>query len=403
MHTIAWAITFACALALHEYVAARRGSSGAPWLNALRWGLLLVLLVSTVVVGPKIQTRIATLWQSAFEAPPSLDPAGDPLRLHALAAQRPDHPFPANPTRDAIDDWRRETRAALQLRADLAVANDAGSESVPVSVVQSETIGTVRRTLIRFTSWDGTRIPAYVLDPGGAAAKGAVLVVPGHGPGIAGPAGLVADYEHGAALELARRGYVTLTPELRGFGMLSPDGVATHRLVAAAALAAGSSYKAIVARDLSRALTVLQHWRGVDPDRLGVTGTSLGGELAVLLGALDPRVRVTVSNSYGGAIGPTGEDDDLNDESEQTPHGCHTVPGVNRILLQEDWVRLIGPRPVLVVRGNRNLPARLKEFERLVSQAYSALGVPDRFQIEVERGAHEFYIEPTARFIAKWL
>ncbi len=133
-----------------------------------------------------------------------------------------------------------------------------------------------------------------------------MLVVPGHGDGARSTAGVVPDdYQHAAALALARHGFVTLTPELRGFGMLAPKGVPTHRAVAAGALESGTSYKAVVVKDLARALTVLQRWPGVDASRVGVAGASLGGELAVLLGVLDERVKVVASQSYGGAIGPT--------------------------------------------------------------------------------------------------
>jgi len=397
--TLAWFAVAIGALVLHEYLA-RRTLSRTVY---VRWGVLLVLIAAATVAGSRVQTRIAEMWQFGGERAAPFDSTGDPLRLRALAEQHPDHAFPPIAAAETVAAWREATLEALAVRAglDLSLGDDA--EDGAVTVVSSEMVGEIRRTLIRFTSWDGTRIPAYVFDPEGAARKGAILVVPGHGLGIVATAGLEQDYERGAALELARRGYVTLTPELRGFGMLSPGGTSTHRLVAAAALASGSSYKAVVGRDLSRALTVLQRWKGVDPSRLGVTGTSLGAELAVLLGALDPRVRVTVSNSYGGAIGPSQEDDDRDDESEQTPHGCHTVPGINRILVQEDWMRLIAPRPVLVVRGTRNLPREAKEFERLVSRAYQALGAADRFELAVEPGAHAFYVEPTARFFARWL
>ncbi len=398
MPTIAWAVTAVCALALHEYLASRSSTTRQ---NLLRRGLLLLLLSSIVLTAPSMTTRIAGLLRASAPAAP-FDATGDPLRLNALAAQRPDSPFPGG-SREAVEAWQRETLAQLEARADLGFARQAGAAPVAVTTASSEMVGSIRRTLVHFTSSDGTRIPAYVLDPGGAARKAAVLVVPGHGPGIAATAGLIDGYEHHAALELARRGYVTLTPEMRGFGRLAPENVPTHRLVAAAALAAGSSYKAIVGRDLSLALTVLQQWPGVDSERLAVTGTSLGGELAVLIGAIDPRVRVVVSNSYGGAVGPAVESDELNDESRQTPHGCHTMPGINHILLQEDWVRLIAPRPALIVRGDGNTPARAREFERLVSQAYASVGSADRFELAIEPGAHEFYIDATARFLARWL
>ena len=121
------------------------------------------------------------------------------------------------------------------------------------------------------------------------------------------------------------------------------------------------------------------------------------------MGALDERVRVTVSNSYGGATGATRENERLDDESRQTPHGCHTIPGINRILRQEDWVRLIAPRPVLVVRGDRNMSRQTPEFKRLVSLAFESHGVGSHFDVTIEPGRHEFFVEPTAAFIARWL
>ena len=402
MATLPWAVLAASALLLHEYLAARAVANGRRVVY-MRRALLLLALGAVVVIGPTIQSRVSEAWKARPPRAVPFDSSGDPLAVRALEEQSPEHPFPVNGPRADADAWRARILDALAARADLAFARQPAPSNVPFTAADAEMVGTIRRTLIRFAASDGTPIPAYVLDPGGATRKGGVLVIPGHGPGIAATSGLRPGYEHSAALEMARRGYVVLTPELRGFGMLSPSRNATHRLVAAAALAAGSSYKALVARDLQRALTVLQEWPGVDPGRLAVTGTSLGGELAVLMGALDERVRVTVSNSYGGAIGATRENERLDDESRQTPHGCHTMPGINRILRQEDWVRLIAPRPVLVVRGDRNMSRQTPEFKRLVSLAFESHGVASHFDVTITPGRHEFFVDPTEAFIARWL
>jgi dienelactone hydrolase len=403
MSNIGWLALGAGALAAHELViqlSARHKLPGLP-ARALRCALLLTTLVATTYAGPAVLARLSELAPAppVGNSNPSFVPVGDTFRIDALNSQQPQRPFAVGQPAE-VTAWRQGVLDAL--RDQSGITADATTD-VPATVVQTQMVGGIKRSLVTFRSWDGALIPAYVHEPQGGGPKAAVLVVAGHGLGIAGTAGLAPDYQHSAALALAQRGYVTLTPELRGFGLLGSEGMPSHRWVAAAALEAGSSYKAVVSRDLSRALTVLEHWPNVDPARLAAAGTSLGGEMAVLLGAVDPRVRVVLSHSYGGSVGPATVDGNRTDDAEQTPHGCHTIPGSNRILHQEDWGRLLAPRPLLVVRGDRNKPAEANRFAEAVRQAYEAHGSSDRFDFAIEAGGHEFYLEPSVRFLSRWL
>ncbi len=386
---------------LHELLAIRAGSRGR-FATGLRRAVLVGLVAAAAFGGDfaSVRERAAALLTrraSAAVPPVPFDVKGDPLLAKRLAEQTPARPFPAGAGREDVEAWRHHVVEQLRTLTDFGAARADDVQSV---VVSTEMVDTVRRTLVTFTAADGTRIPAYVHEPLEGGRRAGVLVVPGHGDGAQSTAGVVPDdYQHAAALALARRGFVTLTPELRGFGMLAPKGVPTHRAVAAGALESGTSYKAVVVKDLARALTVLQRWPGVDGSRVGVAGASLGGELAVLLGVLDERVKVVASQSYGGAIGPIEVSDDGNDESEQTPHGCHTMPGVNAIVWQEDWFRLLAPRPVLVTRGRTNTPRESEAFVAAVRPAFEASGARDRLAFAVEDGGHEFYVAPVVRFL----
>ena len=364
--------------------------------------LLLALLGSAVTLGARIDVLAGVrsalnVWRTE---PARAYPSRDLLFRDTLEAQQPERPFPMNGTVEDVRAWQTQISELLRTRADFS--------SVPSSVsfheLESEDIGDVRRTLLEFSSWDGTRIPAYVHRPNRPGKLPAVLVIPGHGRGIRATSGIgPAEYQHAVALELARRGYVTLTPELRGFGFLGNGDVASHAFVAHAALEAGSFYKAIVARDLQLALSLLQTWDGVEASRVGVLGTSLGGELAVFLGVLDPRPRVIISHSYGGVLGPVSLPEPA--EGRQSPHGCHTIPGINSVLHQEDWFRLLAPRAVQVVRGSQNVsnPSTAERFVAAASMAYERTGARDRFEFSIEPGEHEFFTDAAVRFLAKWL
>jgi dienelactone hydrolase len=304
--------------------------------------------------------------------------------------------------------WRSRTIAELRASLDFDVAESAFP--VDLSILNEEELPDgVLRSFVSFRSFDGTSIPAFLLQPAGAnGSRPAALVIPGHGRGIRGAAGLLEDYQNHAALELARDGYVVLVPELRGFGLLGPAIGLDHRVVATNALRAGQSYKGIVARDLQRALTALAGLPGVDDQRIGVAGASMGGELALLLGVLDDRVAATAVNSHGMHVGPVSDAEAL--ERFAARHGCHILPAGAPVLAMEDWYRLLVPRPLLVVDGeadleggSASLPSRVGEFEAAVRGAYARERADSLVTIVVAKGGHEFFVDPTRDFFHRHL
>jgi dienelactone hydrolase len=403
MFSVYLLIGAAALLVAHEFLVARWRPGGRA-MTLVRVTVLVAALAAAAAFGARFpfQAALEQVSSDQDDGAEEHEFTGDPILRGVLETQLPGRPFPQNGAGDAVRAWQESITASMRIKAEFATPPG----TVALRVIESLDVGDVQRTFLEFTSWDGTRIPAFVHRPKGSGTLPGILVIPGHGRGIRSTAGISpADYQHAAALELAKRGYVTLTPELRGFGLLAPNGQPVHRAVAHAALASGTFYKAVVGRDLSVALTVLQQWDGVDDQRLGVVGTSLGGELAVFLAALDPRPRVVISHSYGGGTGPETVAAAATDRARQTPHGCHTIPGVNEILHREDWFRLLAPRAVQLARGVDNSPSpeAVRTFETRVSQAFAALGAAERFEFVIEPGEHEFFVEPAVRFLARWL
>lgn len=101
------------------------------------------------------------------------------------------------------------------------------------------------------------------------------------------PVGLSGSPNMHYALELTRRGYVTLSPDYPSLGEHNWDFKAHPEY-------ASGTMKAI--HDNRRAVDLLQSLPYVDPNRIGVIGHSLGGHSAMFTAAFEPRLKVIVSS-----------------------------------------------------------------------------------------------------------
>ena len=149
-------------------------------------------------------------------------------------------------------------------------------------------------------------VPAYLLVPDSRRDRPpgpAVLACHGHGPGKSQVVGLThtdmpnADY----GLQLVRRGYVVLAPDLRCFGERldwnPEDHYACDTNLVHAAMA-GWNPLAQNVWDLRRSLDVLEQHPLVDPARLGMVGISYGGTVTLFTAAVDARVAACVVSGY---------------------------------------------------------------------------------------------------------
>jgi dienelactone hydrolase len=154
---------------------------------------------------------------------------------------------------------------------------------------------------VRVPSADGLMLPATLYRPRGCSTSREPAIVLLHGwipswrDDPDAPIVLVSRLLHswldkgdkGTGVEftarlLAEQGYVVLLPLMRGWGGGENDCGLTQPA------------------DTARMIEWLASQPGVDPDRIGVVGFSFGGQVALLTGALTPRVKAIVSYS-----GPT--------------------------------------------------------------------------------------------------
>lgn len=351
----------------------------------------------------KLYGRLRT-WvdESRYASPEHPEIQGDPGLVNLVKKQQPVLPRPDFKDAAAFQTWQQALRRSLHSLFNFS--ENPPSATIQVQTLSSRTIAPdITRTFLTYQSYDGTTIPAYLFVPSSEGPLPAILVLHGHvsiyEEGITQTAGLSESYQHQAALQLAQGGFVTMTIEFRGFGYLGPYMNTEHKLVAYNAILGGSFYKAVLCQDINYALHYLQNRKEVDSQRIGITGVSYGGEMAVTYAALDERIQAVVAQGFGGK---SGKQTGVFGTTTAQPHYCHIIPGHNTILLQEDLYLLLAPRPTLGIRGSREQAVE-PVFTEHIQQAYNVLGASSQWEFRIEEGGHEYFVPPAIQFFQRYL
>jgi dienelactone hydrolase len=188
-----------------------------------------------------------------------------------------------------------ERVAILKAMQQLMGAFPGPEKRSPISVQIEEEVdcGDYLRRQISYESEPGSRVPAYLLIPKsafstpGAQIRGVLCLHPTNQQlGNKVVAGLGPDPSLSYALELTRRGLVTIAPAYPHLAGYSPD-------LAGLGYASGTM-KAIW--DNVRALDVLESLPYVKRSGFGAIGHSLGGHNAIFSAVFEPRIKVVVSS-----------------------------------------------------------------------------------------------------------
>lgn len=291
--------------------------------------------------------RSDVAWLDDVRRPPDVIPPGAP-RLAPLLVDAQGGPITTR------EDWkpRREQlrRAWLDflgpLSADHLARQTSGRPAPPPAwqTVEEEVIDGVVRRRIAYTVEDEQAVEAYLLHrPDVERAPGVVVFHSTVPESIRQPAGVEGAPEKAFGLQLARRGYVTLSPR----NYLWPE----TRRIDAKAEAARFLARHPQSRGMDRmlldgliAVDILASLPQVDAGRIGCIGHSLGAKEALYLAAFDDRVQAAVSSE--GGIGITFS----NWHDPWYLGDAVRLPDFHRE--HHELLALVAPRPFLLVGGD---------------------------------------------------
>ncbi len=305
------------------------------------------------------------------------------------------------------EEWR--TRFRRNLVKDLGPT----PEPLPleVEVLEHTQLDGYTREKIIFNPDPFSSIPAYILTPDGADAENpapAVLCAHGHGIGKDGAVGVVDDYQKQYAVELTKRGFVTLAPDWRCFGERKDRDAWVRRPSRdgcnVAYLAFGYFGYQLLRLNISdgqRCLDYLQSRPEVDRNRLGCMGCSFGGTMTTYISALDHRVKAAVIVCYLSTL-----TDALNDRGRGNTCGSQFMFGLRKAGDIADVAGLIAPRACMAQIGSDDMcfieADALQAFKQ-VEKIYAASGRSDRLVLDHFQGEHEINLETGMAFLEERL
>ena len=254
----------------------------------------------------------------------------------SISAQRSMR-YTSRPANDART-WQNNVRAKLfqLLKMDDLITNENSISLNPKELSQAdrsayyvkevEINSTANRCIRIIVTIPGTK---HILVP-------AVVCIGGHGSNLYSSYGLKTISGEGSRTKsdaiyrefgtvLATMGYVTVSTTVSQHNVYEED-----RLLMGERL-----------WDLIRCVDYLQSMPEVDRGRIGCAGLSLGGEMAMWLGAMDERIAATVSAGFLTTM----------DHMEQNHCMCWKFDGLRELVGYADIYSLIAPRPLQCQNG----------------------------------------------------
>jgi hypothetical protein len=276
-------------------------------------------------------------WLSEIQSPPAKLPADSP-KLENLLVDDSGKPI------TSAKGWEAKRSAIAKWWQSFLGDPLSGRDGAPEwRVLEEDKVDGVIRQRIAYETEPGIATEAYLCQPDGARNAPAVVVL--HSTvdySILQPAGLKGPVEKAFGLQLAKNGYVTLSP--RNFLWPANEGIsAQDESKRFLERAPGRKGMRKMLHDAQVAVDLLEHLPAVDKSRIGSVGHSLGAKEVLYLAAFEPRVKATVSSEGGVGIdfsnwdalwylGPDAKKDDFG-------HDHHEL------------LALCAPRPFLLIGG----------------------------------------------------
>ena len=332
-----------------------------------------------------------------MESPQSVGP-DQPVTAHFLTNQyasfQRELSFPDNSDSETWDVWRQELRSKL---AKILCLEAWGNASTPdIHILEQESCGEYLRQKIAYETYPGNWAVAYLLVPNGLKpATPAILCPHGH---FVGSKLSVVEPEAAAGVayghEFAKRGFVVLAPDNAGMGERQmPDSEVIDgksrfhpsrtgcELLFRRLNYMGLDLTGLRVFELMVGLSILCSIENVDNLRIGCAGLSGGCWLAMVLTALDERVKAVILSGYFTTFMQTSW------------HGgcpCHHPHGIGKICEMTDIAALIAPRPLFVESGKQDRPYPVEPAFSLTQRAYRLLGVEKNLELDSYEGGHMF-------------
>ena len=280
-----------------------------------------------------------------------------------------------------LGQWNTKRAVILDVLCDFLLPHPDELQAPDVAVLSEEQEDGYVRRMIEYSTLPGERVKAYLLIPDGVTLPApAVLAL--HQTTCCAKSevvGLCGDRTLAYGLDLVKRGYVVLAPDGVTFG---------ERAVGAPCGDTRDVYRrfphwsalGIMTWEAIQAVNVLVSLPEVDAARVGCVGHSHGGYGAILLAAVDDRVKASVSS-----CGFMGMCDDAEPIRWARTSGFVFMPELRPYIKKKvfpfdfhELLALVAPRPFLNISAENDLifPGSAESSERayaVVNEVYERI------------------------------